>query len=87
MPVPTTGASGFINGTLWRCIFDPIKALFASSCSKNGINEAATDKIWFGATSIYSIFAGETIGKSPLILALIWSLVNFSFFPSSGSSD
>jgi hypothetical protein len=32
-----------INGTDCRCIFDPINARFASSCSKNGINEAATE--------------------------------------------
>jgi hypothetical protein len=33
-------------------MFDPINARFASSCSRNGINEAAIDAIWLGATSI-----------------------------------
>jgi hypothetical protein len=30
----------------------PISARFASSCSRNGINEAEIEAIWFGATSI-----------------------------------
>ena len=42
MPVPTIGAVFWINGTAWRCMFEPIRVLFASSCSKNGISEAAT---------------------------------------------
>ena len=42
-PVPTKGFSALRTGTAWRCIFEPINALFASSCSKNGINEAAID--------------------------------------------
>jgi hypothetical protein len=33
-------------------MFDPINARFASSCSKNGINDAAIEAIWLGATSI-----------------------------------
>jgi len=32
-------------------MLDPIKARLASSCSKNGINDAEIDAIWFGATS------------------------------------
>ena len=42
-PVPTNGFSGFNTGTAWRIMFDPIKALLASSCSRKGINEAATE--------------------------------------------
>ena len=52
MPVPTNGASGFNNGTACLIILEPISALFASSFSKNGINEAATDTNCFGETSI-----------------------------------
>ena len=69
MPVPTIGALGFIRGTDCLCIFEPINARFASSCSKNGIKAAATLKIWFGATSMNSISLESTTGKSPLILA------------------
>ena len=39
-------------------MLDPIKALFASSFSKKGINEAATDTSCFGDTSTYSITSG-----------------------------
>src|SRR5690606_39894530 len=42
------------NGTAWRCMFDPISARFASSCSRKGIREAAMEVIWLGATSIRS---------------------------------
>ena len=42
IPVPTIGDSGFIKGTDCLCIFDPIKARFASSCSRKGISAAAT---------------------------------------------
>ena len=43
MPVPTSGASGTSSGTAWRCMFEPIRARLASSCSRNGISDAATD--------------------------------------------
>ena len=39
-------------------MFDPIKALFASSFSRKGISEAATDTNCFGETSIYSTASG-----------------------------
>ncbi len=45
IPVPTIGASEISKGTAWRCIFEPIKALLASSCSKKGIKDAATPTI------------------------------------------
>jgi hypothetical protein len=51
IPVPTSGASQLINGTACRCIFDPIKARLASSCSRNGINAVGTEKICFGDAS------------------------------------
>ena len=34
-----------ISGTAWRCMLAPISARLASSCSRNGISEAATDTI------------------------------------------
>ena len=52
MPVPTSGISGRTSGTAWRCMFEPISARFASSCSRNGISDAATDTICFGETSM-----------------------------------
>src|SRR5579875_2696968 len=44
-PVPTRGRSGRSNGTACRCMFEPIRARLASSCSKNGIREVATEII------------------------------------------
>ena len=58
MPVPTSGVSERSVGTAWRCMFEPISARFASSCSRNGISEAATDTICFGDTSMYWILSG-----------------------------
>ena len=52
MPVPTSGVSERSVGTAWRCMFEPINARFASSCSRNGISEAATETICFGDTSM-----------------------------------
>ena len=42
MPVPTSGADGLSSGTAWRCMFEPISARLASSCSRNGISAPAT---------------------------------------------
>ena len=52
MPVPTSGASARSSGTDWRCMFEPISARLASSCSRNGIIAVATDTIWRGETSM-----------------------------------
>ena len=43
-PVPTRGFSACRVGTACFIILEPISALFASSCSKNGIKEAPTEK-------------------------------------------
>ncbi|CFP61306.1 Uncharacterised protein [Bordetella pertussis] len=51
-PVPTSGFSGRRQGTAWRCMLAPISARLASSCSRNGISDAATDTICDGATSM-----------------------------------
>jgi len=52
MPVPTSGASDRMRGTAWRCMFAPMRARFASSCSRNGIMAVATDTIWRAETSM-----------------------------------
>ena len=54
MPVPTSGARARSSGTAWRCMFDPISARFASSFSRNGTSEAATETSCFGETSMKS---------------------------------
>src|SRR6185295_11701588 len=50
MPVPTNGARAWSSGTAWRCMFDPMSARFASSFSRNGMSEAATETSCFGDT-------------------------------------
>ena len=52
IPVPTNGDSGFKRGTACLIMLEPIKALFASSFSKNGISDAATETNCFGETSM-----------------------------------
>jgi len=54
------------KGTDWRCMFDPIKALFASSCSKKGIKDAAAETIWTFEIKIKSTSNGLTVKKSCL---------------------
>ncbi len=66
MPVPTSGASACSSGTAWRCMFDPISARLASSFSRNGMSEAATDTSCLGLTSIRVIWSRGAIRKSPL---------------------
>ena len=52
MPVPTNGDSGYNKGTACLIMLDPIKALFASSFSKKGISDAATETNCLGETSM-----------------------------------
>jgi len=52
MPVPTRGASATSRGTDWRCMLAPIRARLASSCSRNGTSEAATETSCLGLTSM-----------------------------------
>ena len=51
-PVPTIGARGCSSGTACRCMFAPISARLASSCSRNGISAVATETTCFGETSM-----------------------------------
>jgi hypothetical protein len=97
-PVPTSGAMVRISGTAWRCMLAPMSARFASSCSRKGTSAAATDTIWFGATSMSWTWSGVTILNSPLkradtrdsvnrplssTSAVAWAM----YFPSSWSAE
>ena len=55
-------------------MLDPIRARFASSCSRKGIKDAEIEAIWFGATSVKLILSGVTTGKSAWSLAITLSL-------------
>ena len=83
MPVPTKGFSVIKVGTACLCIFEPIRALLASSCSKKGITDDATDTICIGDTSIYSIFSGGDIINSFKCLQEIKSSLNLPLLSSS----
>ena len=52
MPVATMGASVVRSGTACLCMFAPMRARFASSFSRNGIIEVATETIILGLTSM-----------------------------------
>jgi hypothetical protein len=54
-------------------MFDPISARFASSFSRNGTSEAATDTSCFGDTSMNCTSARGARMKSPARRALIRS--------------
>ena len=64
MPVATSGASGRRSGTACRCMFDPISALLASSCSRNGIRAVETLTICMGETSIRSTSSTDSMAGS-----------------------
>ena len=78
-PVPTSGFSALKTGTAWRCMFEPIKALLASSCSRKGINEAAIDTTCWGDTSIKSILSGDISSNSLACLTATKSSTNLLF--------
>ncbi len=79
MPVPTSGAWLRMRGTAWRCMLAPMRARFASSCSRKGTSAAATLTIWLGATSMSWIMSGVTMWKSPLSRALTSDSRNLPF--------
>ena len=81
MPVPTYGARARSSGTAWRCMFDPISARFASSFSRNGMSEAATETSCFGETSMNCTSFGVARMKLPAWRALTRSptICPFSF--------
>ena len=51
-PVPMYGAVGRRTGTAWRCMLAPMSARLASSCSRKGMSDVATETICFGETSM-----------------------------------
>jgi len=57
-------------------MFDPIRALFASSFSKKGIKEDATDTSCWGDTSIRSTASISAFINSPFFLQLTTSFLN-----------
>ena len=57
-------------------MFDPIKALLASSFSRKGINAAATETNCFGETSIKSIFSLDDNSKLRFFLHATRSSTN-----------
>ena len=79
MPVPTYGDRARSSGTAWRCMFDPISARFASSFSRNGTSEAATETSCFGETSMKSTLSRGVRMKLPAWRALTRSVVNRPF--------
>ena len=79
IPVPTIGESVIIRGTAWRCMFAPINARFASSCSKNGIIAAPTETSCFGDTSTNSTLSASTSIISSKYLTFIFLFLNFPF--------
>ncbi len=64
-PVPTSGAWRTSSGTACLCMFAPMSARFASSCSRNGIRAVETDTICAGATSMNSTAFGGAVTASP----------------------
>src|ERR1700694_2122718 len=77
MPVPTIGASVTTSGTAWRCMFEPIRARFASSCSRNGISAVATLTVCLGDTSMYSMRLTSATRKRFLVRAVVRSSVKW----------
>ena len=63
-PVATIGGSATSSGTAWRCMFEPIKARLASSCSRNGIRPAETPTICLGEMSMYWTCSVGIVWKS-----------------------
>ena len=52
IPVPTIGFSVLRSGTACLCMFEPMRARFASSFSRNGIIAVATETTILGDTSM-----------------------------------
>jgi hypothetical protein len=64
-------------------MFEPISARFASSFSRNGISDAATDTSWFGDTSISVTSSGFAMTNSVLCRHEMRSSVNFPFLSTA----
>jgi hypothetical protein len=64
-------------------MFDPISARFASSFSRNGMSDAATETSCLGDTSTYWMSPGGARMKSPALRALTRSPLMRPFSSSS----
>src|SRR5207237_928009 len=71
IPVPTMGASARNNGTDWRCMLAPMSARLASSCSRKGTSDAATETSCLALTSLKSPSPRLTSTKLPALLAFL----------------
>ena len=60
-------------------MFEPMSARLASSFSRNGISDAATETSWFGDTSISVTSSGLAMTNSPLWRQEMRSSVNLPF--------
>jgi len=69
MPVPTSGDSVRISGTACRCMFDPMSARLASSCSRKGINAVATILFGIGVGLLVSAALSYRLSKQMGLLA------------------
>ena len=80
IPVPTRGFSGFNSGTACLCIFEPIRARLASSCSKNGIRDVETLTNCNGDTSMNRT---ESVCSMPTSSPLLVSTLSLRNSPAS----
>jgi len=65
-------------------MFEPISALVASSCSKNGISEVSIDIVCFGETSIcVTCLSCEIIGSLEALADILVS----EKFPNSSTGE
>ena len=84
IPVPTIGLSVLRSGTACLCMFEPMRALFASSFSRNGIIAVATETTILGDTSMKSTISRSHSRILSLNLAVTFWRANF---PSSVSGS
>jgi len=80
-PVPMIGASLLIRGTAWRCMLAPIRALLASSFSRNGIIAVAIDTTCLGDISMKSTLSVGTSSTVPF--TVLHTTFEFMKLPSS----
>ena len=60
------GASVRRSGTAWRCMFEPMRARLASSCSRNGMRAAAGLTICIGRhVHVVDVLGRRMMGNSP----------------------
>ena len=65
MPVPTS-ASDFTSGTAWRCMFEPMSARLASSCSRNGMSGRRRHHLARGDVHVVDVLARDVLDLAAL---------------------